>query len=57
MKTYRYRGYAFRATTIICANNGKPLYEIDGLKCCGSRPFLTSVRECREFIDREREQE
>lgn len=63
-KEYRYKGYTFRATRVmteVYRANGygyhyktiRPLYEIDGLKECGKRPFLTSIRECREYIDLE----
>ena len=55
MKEYRYRGYSFRQTTTICSNNGRYLYEIDDLKERGIRPFLTSVRECMEYIKEEGE--
>ena len=50
MKEYTYKGYTFRATYTLCARNMRPLYEIDGLKECGKYPFLTSIRECREYI-------
>ena len=53
MKSYSYRGYKFRMTNTLCANNGRYLYEIDGLKERGKRPFITTIRECRDFIDRE----
>ena len=51
MKTYTYKGHRFHMTDIICGNNGRNLYEIEGLKEAGHRPFLTSIKACREFID------
>lgn len=54
-KTYRYKGYSFRATTIVLADTYQPLYEIDGLKEVGKRPFLTSIAECKEYINRMKE--
>ena len=50
MKEYTYKGYTFRKTNVIHANSGKNLYEIYGLKEVGQKPFLTSIRECREYI-------
>ena len=50
-KEYRYKGYTFRRTCIICGNNGQNLYEIEDLKSVGKQPFLTSIRECKEYID------
>ena len=50
MKNYRFMGYDFRATESIHANTGRPLYEIDDLKPAGTRPFLTSIKDVREFI-------
>lgn len=47
---YKYLGYTFRATTTLHANTMRPLYEIDGLKSRGQKPFLTTVRECRDYI-------
>ena len=50
MKNYRYMGYDFRATSNTHANTGRPLYEVDGMKPAGMRPFLTTISETREFI-------
>lgn len=50
MRSYTYRGYHLRATELAHADTGRRLYEIDGLKPAGTRPFLTSVAQCREFI-------
>ena len=50
MKTYRYMGYDFRATEYTYAATLKPLYEIDDMKPAGTRPFITSIAQCREFI-------
>lgn len=61
MKEYTYRGYTFRPTrtnTEVIRNAGadhpytviRPVYEIDGLKEAGKRPFLTSAEQCREYI-------
>lgn len=62
MKEYRYKGYTFRATstmTTIYVSDGHgghnsrivPLYEIDDLKERGKRPFLTSINQCKEYIN------
>lgn len=50
MKEYKYRGYTFRITSTILANTGRNLYEIDGLKERGKRPFLTTIEQCKEYI-------
>ena len=50
MKNYKYMGYEFRATENICLNNMRKLYEIDGLKTAGERPFLTSIADVHDFI-------
>ncbi len=63
MKEYSYKGYNFRATNVMTEVHrtipGKgyrytalcPLYEIDGLKECSKFPFLTSINECKEYIN------
>lgn len=51
MKEYKYRGYTFRVTSTIHGNTGRNLYEIDGLKYRDVRPFLTTIAECKEYID------
>ena len=56
MKEYTYKGYTFRATSTIHANTMRPLYEIDNLKERGSRPFLTSIKACKEYIDQYKEE-
>lgn len=53
MKKYSYKGYTFRRTTTVHANTGRYLYEIDDLKECGRRPFLTTIRECKAYIEME----
>ena len=50
-KTYKYKGYKFRSTDIVHASTGRWLYEIDGLKEVGKRPFLTTIAECKRYID------
>lgn len=50
MKEYKYKGYSFRMTNTIHANSRKNLYEIDGLKECGQKPFLTTIKDCRYYI-------
>ena len=62
-KDYRYKGFTFRrtdTTTTVYAKGERDdfyheelrnLYEIDGLKERGVRPFLTTISEVREFID------
>lgn len=51
MKEYTYKGYTFRATDTLHASTLRPLYEIDDLKERGVRPFLTSVKDCKEYIN------
>lgn len=63
MRTYKYKGYSFRATDTFTNGSrtvfGKiyhdkflvPLYEIDGLKDRGTRPLLTSIKEVKEYIE------
>lgn len=62
MKDYKYKGYTFRATstmTTIYVSDGHgghnsrvvPLYEIDDLKERGKRPFLTSIEQCKVYIN------
>lgn len=67
MKEYRYKGYTFRATNtmteVLRETPGyhgrrhyrvlRPLYEIIGLKECGKSPRLTSIAECKAYIDME----
>ena len=50
MKEYRYLGFDFRITDNVCLNNSRYLYEIDRLKPAGTRPFLTTIPETKEFI-------
>lgn len=50
MKEYKFRGYTFHATELTHAGTGRPLYEVDEVKEAGTRPFLTSVQQTREFI-------
>lgn len=49
-KEYKYRGYTFRVTSTIHGNTGRNLYEIDGLKERGKRPFLTTIEQCKDYI-------
>lgn len=66
MKEYKYNGYTMHATDITTEKHVqsghlgshseiRPLYEIskdnDVVKPASVRPFLTSLRECREEID------
>ncbi len=62
-KDYRYKGFTFRktdTTTTVYAKGKRDdfyheeirsLYEIDGLKDRGTRPFLTTISEVKDFID------
>lgn len=50
-KTYKYKGYKFRSTDIVHASTKRWLYEIDELKSAGKRPFLTTIAECKWYID------
>lgn len=63
MKSYTYKGRTFRATdtttTVHTKREGdsyhhevtRSLYEIDDLKDRGTRPFLTTIKEVKEYID------
>ena len=54
MKEYTFKGFTFYATNVMTEKRGRgivPLYEIDSLKPAGQHPFLTSVRECREYSE------
>lgn len=61
MKDYTYKGYKFHATNTMTevrvmrfgrrTTELRPVYEISGLKEAGKRPFLTTIAECREYID------
>ena len=61
-KTYTYKGFTIRKTEAVCYTFkfafGKPCcytaktYEIEGLKSAGTRPFITSIREAKEFINK-----
>ena len=54
-KVYKYRGYEFYQTSVInyYRKNGRGvyLYTIEGLKHYGTRPFLTTIASCKEFIN------
>ena len=65
-KIYRYKGYTFYATNCTTDvllgtefhhwTEIRPVYQIDdsdgfSVKDYAKRPFLTSIRQCREFID------
>lgn len=59
MKEYKYKGYTFYRTNTmtreyrahIHKHKTVPLYEIVGLKPCGMRPFLTSIQQCKDYIN------
>ena len=54
-KTQTYKGFTIRkteATTQRPQSKIAKLYEIEGLKSAGSLPFITSIREAREFINK-----
>jgi hypothetical protein len=61
---YRYMGYTFRPTNTMTevyvldrtrnyTKKTTPLYEIDGMKERGCRPFLTTIAQCKEYIREE----
>lgn len=62
MKEYKYNGYTFRLTDTYTENlvyhnwsrshvkRLAQVYEIDGLKERCTRPFLTSIKQCKEYI-------
>lgn len=49
-RDYKYMGYTFRQTDITHGNTGRFLYEIDDLKPAGTRPFLTSISQVKQYI-------
>lgn len=49
-REYKYMGYTFRQTDITHGETGRFLYEIDGLKSAGKRPFLTSIEQVKQYI-------
>lgn len=61
MKKYKYRGYTYFATNNWIQTNVqrfqftrselRPVYHIEGLKDASEKPFLTSVRQCKDYID------
>lgn len=61
MREYKFRGYKFRATNTqvevlvprfdIERKELRPLYEIDGLKEATKKPYLTSINDCKGYID------
>ena len=61
-KTQTYKGFTIRQTEATCyiikMVFGEPygttakIYEIVGLKSAGSLPFITSIREAKEFINK-----
>ena len=61
-KTQTYKGFTIRQTETTCniikMVFGEPygttanIYEIEGLKSAGTRPFITSIREAKEFINK-----
>ena len=61
-KTQTYKGFTIKRTEITCniikmvfsksyCTTAK-IYEIEGLKSAGSLPFITSIREAKEFINK-----
>lgn len=67
-KEYKYKGYTFYQTSVTTTvRRDMPfrryrsyetiefLYEINGLKECGKRPFLTSITACKEYINEHKE--
>ena len=48
-----YRGHTITRTATIHANSGRPLYRVEGRynKDAPRRPFLTSQREARDWIN------
>lgn len=61
MREYKFRGYKFRATNTqvevlvprfdIERKELRPLYEIEGLKEATKRPYLTSINDCKGYIE------
>lgn len=60
-KKYKYRGYTFFATnnyiTAKVQRFGwsreelRPVYHIEGLKDASAKPYLTSLIQCKDYID------
>lgn len=61
MRKYKYKGYTFFATNNFInakvrrfdkmREEMRPVYHIEGLKDASRRPFLTSLNQCRNYID------
>ena len=61
-KTHTYKGFTIRKTEtttntikMVFGNaydTTANIYEIEGLKSAGTLPFITSIREAKEFIDK-----
>ena len=61
MREYKFRGYKFRATSTLVEalvprfdierKELRPLYEIDGLKEATKKPYLTSINDCKGYIE------
>ena len=60
-KTQTYKGFTIRKTEATCNtikmvfgnahDTTANIYEIEGLKSAGTLPFITSIREAKEFIN------
>lgn len=63
-KEYSYKGYIIRRTNI-STNNGRYLYEIiekqgilyNYIRTAGTRPFITTIASCKEYIDEIKKEE
>ena len=61
-KTQTYKGFTIRKTEATCDivklafgnayDTTANVYEIEGLKSAGTLPFITSIREVKEFINK-----
>lgn len=61
MRKYKYHGYTFFATPNFIYTKVRrfdklreeiaPVYHIEGLKDAATRPFLTSINQCKNYID------
>ena len=61
MREYKYRGYKFFATPNFLSvsvhrfdkwrDEIRPVYHIEGLKDATAKPYLTSLNQCKDYID------
>ena len=51
-RKYAYKGVIYYKCGLSHPLTGKPLYEVLNVKSATSKPYLTTIRECRDYIDK-----